>query len=51
MLTECSSAGESPPAYTGLQYCRQLGSLVAVTYDHNIVLYNVKEQKRMKQVG
>lgn len=51
MLSESNSfEGACPPAFTSLQYCRQLGALVGVTYDHTIILYSIKEQRKVKQV-
>lgn len=49
MLSE-SNSSEGSPAFTTLQYCRQLGALVGVTYDHTIILYSMKERRRVKQV-
>lgn len=42
--------GACPPAFTSLQYCRQLGVLVVVTYDHTLILYSIKERRKVKQV-
>ena len=38
-------SSENPPegGYTGLLLCSQLGALAGVTYDHNIILYSLKE--------
>ena len=49
-LAEGESSGDTSQAYTGLMHCTRLEALAAVTYDHNIILYSLKEFKAIKQV-
>ena len=42
--------GEVPQVYTDLQFCVSRGELVAVTYDHSIIFYDMTNFTRQKQV-
>ena len=37
------SEGATPPGYTQLLYHNQLDSIIAVTVDHNIIIYGLPE--------
>ena len=45
-----SSEGITPPGYTQLLYHNQLDSVIAVTVDHNIIIYGLPELETKKQV-
>ena len=38
--------GATPPGYTQLLYHNQLDSIIAVTVDHNIIIYGLPELNR-----
>ena len=40
-----------PPSYTQLHYHDQLDSIIAVTVDHNILIYGLPELKPKKQAS
>ena len=45
------SEGATPPGYTQLLYHNQLDSIIAVTVDHNIIIYGLPELETKKQVS
>ena len=45
------SEGATPPGYTQLLYHNQLDSIIAVTVDHNIIIYGFPELETKKQVS
>ena len=45
------SEGATPPGYTQLLYHNQLDSIIAVTVDHNIIIYGLPKLETKKQVS
>ena len=45
------SEGATPPGYTQLLYHNQLDSIIAVTVNHNIIIYGLPELETKKQVS
>ena len=45
------SEGVTPPGYMQLLYDDRLDSIIAVTVDHNIIVYGLPELETKKQVS